>query len=85
MIKVIAYTDSVNQCECCGKSNLKGTFCVDIDGVERYFGSTCAFKKHGVSETDGKAAVSQYKREQSMLKITGFKTWAEWEAAQNAA
>lgn len=46
MEKIIGYTDQINECECCGKSKLKGTFCLEIDGVERYYGSTCAFKKH---------------------------------------
>lgn len=81
---IIGYTDSITECECCGKSNLKGTFCVEIDGIERYFGSTCAFKKHGLSEVEGKAAINTFKKEQSMLKITGYKTWSEWEAAQAA-
>lgn len=46
MKTIIGYTDSVTECECCGKNNLKGTFCLDVDGVERYYGSTCTFKKH---------------------------------------
>lgn len=36
----------ITECECCGKTNLKGTFCLEIDGVEHYYGSTCTFKKH---------------------------------------
>jgi hypothetical protein len=50
--KIIAFTDSVNECDCCGKSGLKGTFCVEIDGNEFYYGSTCAFKKHGFDKKD---------------------------------
>ena len=50
MKKIIAFTDQVTQCECCGKSGLKGTFCVEIDGIEVYYGSTCAHKKHGLNK-----------------------------------
>jgi ribosome-binding protein aMBF1 (putative translation factor) len=53
--KIIAFTDSVNECDCCGKSGLKGTFCVEIDGNEFYYGSTCAFKKHGFDKKETEA------------------------------
>jgi hypothetical protein len=41
-IKIIGFTDKVNDCDCCGRSNLKGTYCISIDGVELYFGVSCA-------------------------------------------
>lgn len=41
----ILFTDSVTTCECCGKSELKGTYLV-FDGIdEHYYGSTCV-KRH---------------------------------------
>lgn len=46
---IIGYTDSITECECCGKTNLKGTYCLEIDGEEFYYGSVCAFKNHGVT------------------------------------
>ena len=61
--KIIAYTDSVNECDCCGKKGLKGTFCVEIECNEFYFGSTCAFKKHGFEKSsDYKLALNNYDR-----------------------
>jgi hypothetical protein len=61
--KIIAFTDSVNECDCCGKKGLKGTFCVEIEGNEFYFGSTCAFKKHGFEKLfDYKLALKNYER-----------------------
>ena len=43
MKTIIGYTDSINECDCCGKTELKGTYCIDLDGVELYYGSVCAF------------------------------------------
>jgi len=67
MIKIIAYTDSVNECECCGKSGLKGTFCCDVDGVEVYYGSTCAFKKHGLTKEQTNKAVKKFDSDKRAL------------------
>lgn len=58
--KIIGFTDSVNECDCCGKSGLKGTFCVEIDGNEFYYGSTCAFKKHGFEKKECDKVLRDY-------------------------
>lgn len=72
--KIIAFTDSVNECECCGKKGLKGTFCVEIDGSEFYYGSTCAFKKHGFEKNeDFKKALSDFQKLQR-CKRRGFES-----------
>jgi len=52
MKKIIGFTDAITECECCGKKELKGTYCLEIDGEELYYGSTCAFKCHGLSIDD---------------------------------
>jgi len=43
-IKLLGYTTDFNQCECCGKENLKGTISIlDLNNdVILHFGSTCA-------------------------------------------
>lgn len=64
MTTIIGYTDSVAECECCGKIDLKGTYCLEIDGVELYYGSVCAFKNHGVSMEDQKAAKKSFTKAQ---------------------
>lgn len=55
--KIIGFTDSVNECDCCGKIGLKGTYCIEIDGNEFYYGSVCAQKNTGVSEKQIKTEV----------------------------
>lgn len=50
---IIAFTDSITTCECCGRSNLKGTYAVkDEFGGEFYYGSTCVKRNLGYSKDD---------------------------------
>lgn len=48
-VKLLGFTEEITDCACCGKSDLKGTYAIDINGDLTYFGSVCAFKLHGVS------------------------------------
>jgi hypothetical protein len=61
MKKIIGFTDQITECECCGKTNLKGTYCLEIDGTELYYGSSCAFKTHGITEDEQRAELSKFK------------------------
>lgn len=69
MKTIIGYTDSITECECCGKVDLKGTYCLDIDGVELYYGSVCAFKHHGVTIEEQKEAKAKFTKEQKNAKL----------------
>lgn len=61
MKTVKGYTDSINECDCCGKTNLKGTFLlVDEFNNEFYYGSTCAKNKHGGDEKKMRNETSKY-------------------------
>lgn len=49
MKTIISYTDSIRTCECCGKTNLKGTFLlVDEYNNEFYYGSECGARAAGI-------------------------------------
>lgn len=54
MKKILGYVDSINACDCCGRVDLKGTYCVEIDGEQLNYGSICAFKVHGITEDEQK-------------------------------
>ena len=48
MHKQLGTTDSVNTCDCCGKSNLKFTWAVETESGEiLHYGSTCVTKHTG--------------------------------------
>lgn len=61
-IKVLGYTSDFNQCECCGKDNLKGTIKIlDLNTeVVLHFGTTCAIK---ADKYDDLNALNQVKKE----------------------
>ncbi len=68
MATIIGYTDSITECECCGKINLKGTYCLDIEGDEFYYGSVCA-KNHNISTDEQKLAFARFSKEQKNAKL----------------
>lgn len=69
MKTIIGYTDSINECDCCGKTELKGTYCIDLDGVELYYGSVCVFKSHGLTTDEQKELKSTFTKEQKNKKL----------------
>ena len=59
-LKIKTFTDAVRECDCCGKTNLKGTFLlVDEYNNEFYYGSTCASKR-GVDKSELKKEFTSY-------------------------
>ena len=66
-IKVLGYTTDFNQCECCGKSDLKGTVSIlDLNtDVVLHFGTTCAVN---ANKYDDLNALKLAKKEISSIK-----------------
>lgn len=66
-IKVLGYTTDFNQCECCGKSDLKGTVSIlDLNtDVVLHFGTTCAVN---TNKYDDLNALKLAKKEISSIK-----------------
>ena len=49
MAKVLGFTDEVTVCDCCGKSDLSGTFGVELDdGAVVHYGSVCVKRNTGI-------------------------------------
>lgn len=44
--RVLGFTESVTSCDCCGKTDLKGTYAMEHiqSGEKSYFGCICAGK-----------------------------------------
>lgn len=52
MPKALYTDDSVNTCDCCGRTGLKYTVVVELDSGERaHYGSTCATRNTGKSDS----------------------------------
>lgn len=84
MHKILGTDDAVNACECCGKSNLKYTVVVDVDGEIMHYGSTCATRHTGKTS----AAINQEIKDAYAAKLDAamreFKSTAEYIAQQVA-
>lgn len=50
MARALGTDDSVNTCDCCGKTNLKFTVAIELDGGEVvHYGQVCASRNTGKS------------------------------------
>lgn len=67
--KIIGFTDKINECDCCGKTELKGTYCISIDGNEFYYGSTCASNTINISSDEIKKEVKKIELEKSIKEM----------------
>jgi hypothetical protein len=59
----LGFTDSVTDCDCCGKTDLKGTYAIEnlMTGDIMYFGCICAANRMNWSK---KEFVTKYKSEE---------------------
>ncbi len=52
-VPFLGTTDEVSTCDCCGKTNLKSTLALSVDGGEAvYYGVVCAARAIGRSEKE---------------------------------
>ena len=46
----LGYSDEITVCGCCGKTNLKGTYAIEIEGLGLvFYGSSCVQKTFDLS------------------------------------
>lgn len=67
--KIIGFTDKVNECDCCGRTELKGTYCIYIDGNEFYYGSSCASNTIKVSSDYIKKEIKKIELELTIKEL----------------
>lgn len=67
--QIKGFTDSINECDCCGKQNLKGTYIMLSEFEEiKHFGSSCAIKANPSLKEE---IVSKDKQLKKLLQIDG--------------
>ena len=76
MKNIIRFTEENTECGCCGKTGLKGTWEVEIDGAVFYFGSTCV-NKQGFSSKDKSVAVNKAKIKARSEQIKKFSDYLD--------
>lgn len=84
MFKILGTDDSVNACDCCGKSNLKSTVVVDVDGEILHYGSICATGHTGMTASGVKRAVAAAYAAKLDAAMREFKRSAEYIAQEVA-
>jgi len=84
LFKILGTDDSVNTCDCCGKSNLKSTVIVDVDGEILHYGSTCATRHTGLNDREIKTAIKTHSDGIVAQAKKEFETTVEYFDEQNA-
>jgi len=77
MFKILGTDDAVNTCDCCGKSNLKSTVIVDVDGEVLHYGSVCATRHTKLTAREIKTAIQSEQDGRVMAAQKEFKASAE--------
>lgn len=62
-ITILGINDAIHNCDCCGKSNLKSTVIVDVDGSIFHYGSSCATKNTGLTSKIINKRLTKIKRD----------------------
>lgn len=57
MFKILGTDDAVHTCDCCGKSNLKSTVVVEVNGEILNYGSVCATRHTGLTSREITSAI----------------------------
>lgn len=84
--KIFGWTDEVTACDCCGKSDLSGTFGVELErGDLVHYGSTCVVRNLGFANRKGfnKAARRDQDTREKAARIR-YRHTAEYAAEQVA-
>ena len=61
-IQILGFTEERTTCDRCGRSELKGTYTIDVEGVELNLGSSCISKRFEMTEKEVRNFVSSEKK-----------------------
>ena len=91
MHKIMGTDDSINSCDCCGKSGLKFTFTVEVGGEILHYGSTCVTKHTGKTAAKANQEIAERDAADKAAKEAIFRRTPEaiaysekWEEANRA-
>jgi predicted metal-binding protein len=83
MSKQLGTDDSVNTCDCCGKTGLKFTFAVELDSGEVvHYGSTCVTRHTGKTPAKIASEIAAHEAAEKAIKEKMFRATAEYAAYQ---
>jgi ribosome-binding protein aMBF1 (putative translation factor) len=88
MQTILGTDDAVNTCDCCGKTNLKFTFAVDVDGEVLHYGSVCVRKWTGKTASQANKEAKdamRARREAAKREVREHPTYAAYRARMEEA
>lgn len=80
MFKILGTDDAVNTCDCCGKTNLKSTVIVEVDGDVLHYGAVCATRHTKLTAREIKAAIQSELDGRVMAAQKAYKATPEYAA-----
>lgn len=88
MSEILGIDDSVNTCDCCGKTGLKFTVAVDVAGQILHYGSVCVTRHTGklakVVRKEAKDSTAA-RRDAAKRQVREHPSYAAYEARMGAA
>ena len=82
MFKILGTDDAVNTCDCCGKTNLKATVIVEVNGEVLHYGSVCATRHTKLTDKEIKHAVKAAEDGRRVAAQKAYRATPEYLAAQ---
>lgn len=83
MFKILGTDDAYNTCDCCGKTNLKSTVIVDMNGEILHYGSVCATRHTKLTDSEIKAAIKAEQDRRFDVANKEYETSQEYIAYEN--
>jgi hypothetical protein len=84
MFKILGTDDSVNACDCCGKTGLKHTVTVEVEGEIFHYGSVCATRHTGMTAPAVKKAIDRAYETRMDAALSEFRKSPEYLAYEVA-
>lgn len=61
-IQILGFTEEMTNCDRCGRSELKGTYTIDVEGIQMHLGSSCIAKRFEMTQKEVNNFISSEKR-----------------------
>lgn len=84
LFHVLGFNDGVHTCDCCGKSDLKGTFGIEMieTGEVLHYGSVCVTRNTGYAKKEINAMAQAYEAERVATAKAEYRATPEHAASE---
>lgn len=84
LFHVLGFNDGVHTCDCCGKTDLKGTFGIEMieTGELLHYGSVCVSRNTGYAKKEINAMARAYEAERIKAAKAEYRATPEYAASE---